>query len=400
MINICLCIKIHVPAIQAKYRFSDVHHDHRYFNEDQMEEQVKNIYTNNLLPFFDTLRNICFRSDKKFKVGLSISGISIKLFEKYVPEALEYIAHLVKSDCVEILSEPWSHSIVAYFNMKALHKQITMHDQAVQSAFGKKPEIFIVHSPSYLKQFPQEVSSLGKKAIFTNLNLIQNNENEKMVAGKNSKSEIVPLLPINYKLSEMVQKIDFNSFLKTKETFARRIVRRFKSAGTEIPVILIYDPIAVNGVFPFSRILTWKNVILELLNNPDIAFNSPSEAVKIGKTHLNGRKLGTKIYNFSTLPDKWRKNVYQKDAFEKQLRVNTLIQEDEQNHLKEHWDLLQDMEHLFYMSYKFNNKEFVKNNFNPFSRNEDAFINYSSVLDDLLNSLEDRHYKGESEIKA
>ncbi len=393
MINICLCVKLHIPAIQAKYRFSDVHANHAYFNESQMEEHVRSVYLKNLLPFFKAIRNIHFETDKKFKIGFSISGITLMLFEKYVPEALEQIRLLEKTNCVEILSELWSHSIVAYFDMKTLRKQIDMHDKAVQSVIGKTPDIFIVHSPAYLHHFAHEVSALGKKAIFTNLNMIQNKEYKKLLAGNNHDGEIAPMLPINYKISNMLQKIDLEPFLKASTILSRRMISRFKkSVPQNIPAILIYDPTFINGMFPLSRVLSWKTVIFELIKDPEIAFSSPSEAVSYVKPSVKSQRFDNKFSYFSKLNDKWIKNIYQKDIFEKQLRVNMLMQTDNRSNLEEQWNMLQDMDHLFYMNSIFNNSSSMKNHFNPFQRNKEAFINYSNVLHDILNSLEDENF--------
>ena len=93
-------------------------------------------------------------------------------FAKYAPDAVHQLVNLEENRYIEILSEPLSHSIVAYTDKKSLIRQIELHDKLIYSVFGKIPELFIIHSPIYLQQLLSAISSLGKKGIFSNLNQI------------------------------------------------------------------------------------------------------------------------------------------------------------------------------------------------------------------------------------
>ena len=92
----------------------------------------------------------------------------------------------------------------------------------------------------------------------------------------------------------------------------------------------------------------------------------------------------------SRLTDVWLKNKFQKEAFEKQLRVNTLIQTEARKNLVKEWDTLQDMEYLYFMNSKFAKQNFIEFNYSPFPAPEAAYINYINILNDFVDRLNDK----------
>ncbi len=390
MIKICLIVKIHIPAIQTNYRFSDINHDHRYYNDSEVEKHVRKIYTENLLPFLESTGTATIHSAKKIKTGISISGITLTLLQKYAPDAVDQLINLEQNSHIEILSEPLSHSIVAYTDKKSLTRQIDLHDKLIWSLFGKIPELFIIHSPVYLQQLLSTISSMGKKGIFSNLNQINEDSFRKLVLAKTKDEKMAPVIPINYKLSELLQKIDFNPFLKSTTEFSRYVVKRFKNTVPDNnPVNVVYNPAATKSLYPLSRAVTWKRVLSDLLADNGIIFVSPSESFKSNSVAVAGNNLMNNIIYRSKLSDEWLKNKFQKAAFEKQLRVNTLIQTETRKNMEKEWNILQDMEYLYYMNRKFDkqNSEF---NISPFPTAEEAYINYMNVLDDFLDRLSEK----------
>lgn len=387
MTNVCLCLKLHIPALPTEKTFTDADGNRMHFGDERTKKHVRGIYMRNLLPFFEVLRSTYFHSNKKFRVGLSISGISLMLLEKYAPGALEDLIYWEKMKCLEILSEPWSHSIVSFFDMNTLQSQIKIHDKAVYSVFGKTPKIFINHSPAYLLKFVEKVRSLGKKAVLTNINQTQVDGFKKLMLYKNPDS--IPLLLINHKMSRMIQRMDKSPFFKSGSDFSRRLILKFNNTEAESkPVILVYNIASVNARFLLSPVLSWKSFLIKLVADPDTLFTAPSEMIKQNKFFTTDDHISDKTFSESLLPDQWTTNGYQNDAFTKMLHLNLLMQTENRSNIIEEWNLLQDMDHLSYMNDNFDNKKADGYHFNPFTYPKKAYTNYIAVLNKMLNQVE------------
>ncbi len=132
MIKVCLNFKIHIPAVRALNEFLKTSY---YLRNDSISETGKSVvekYATNLLPHLQGLENVHVQSNGQFKAGLSINGITLMQLLKYAPEVIEQLKKLHEENCIEILSEPWSHSVVPFFDAQTLVRQIKLHDNSVQ----------------------------------------------------------------------------------------------------------------------------------------------------------------------------------------------------------------------------------------------------------------------------
>ncbi len=393
MTNVCFCLKIHIPAIQVQYnKLYNVKRNRSYYNEQITEDYVKLVYRRNILPFFATVNKLHLQTNKKVKFGLSISGISLALLQKYAPEAVELMQNLEHSGCLEILSEPWSHSIVPYFNKKTFIQQVKQHDDSVHSIFGKVPEIFIVHSPEYLLFYPHATRLLNKKAIFTNFNQINNSALYKEIIPKKLTDTISPSIwPINHDLSRTLQEIDFYPFVNSPSSFIEMFNQKFgNSIKNSTPLILVFNVTSANTKFLMSRSVLFKKIAENLLTNPLVNFQLPSLFAHNNKDFLIENNLFPKIRNSAKLSNVWLTDINQNKIFRKLLRINTLMLFETNHDLAQQWDMIQDMNNLYYMNYSFNDKKFAKFHTNPYTNPEKAFNNYSNILTDFLNRLESK----------
>ena len=393
MVKICLCIKIHIPAFHSNYKFSDVKENHRYYNKKEVQSFVQRFSEESLAPFLEWMRRLNSMGKEKIKVGISISGVSLVLLNKYSPNVIEQLIQLERNNTIEILSEPWSHSIVPYFDSRSLIRQVGLHDKQVYSIFGKIPKVFIIHSPQYLPYLLKTISLLGKNAVFTNLNHIEKNtELKDFVDRENSIPNQFPVLPVNYKLSRLLQKTDKRPYLKSNLEFSMRILRRFKnSASFYNPIIMVREFALINDQFRISRKIAWKNLFQNILNETDVVFLTPSEAAQQFDPAINLDKMNTKFLKQSKKPNLWLDNPLQKEAFIKQLQINTLMHMEKRESLVWDWDLAQDMQHLYFMNSKFEDATYRKVHFNPFSDPESAYVNYINVLNDFLHRLNNKN---------
>ncbi len=388
MTHFCICIKIHIPAIQLNYRFFNINREHNYFDEDRIKNHVIKICSENLTPFLKSLRTLSIESEGKFKAAVSISGIALKLLQKYSPEVIEQLFELEQNNCIELLSEPWSNSLVPFIDEKLLIKQIGLHDTTVSSIFGKTPKTFIAHSPVSSQKLFKTTINRGKKGIFTFLNpkgittLKLKNTN-----GCNEKI-INNVYLINQKITELLHHINYNQN-KNPITFSSLLFEKIKRNIPRFnPLIVCYNPTMANKQSTIYSPLIWKLVMEKMLADSGIIFSFPSEIIR-NYNHFSCEGYVTdNLCRQFKLPDFWLKNPLQTEAFKKQQKVHRLMQyTSEKSSFITEWEIIQDKEFLYYMDNHFILKKYRETHFNPFSSPYLAYINYMNILDDICERL-------------
>jgi alpha-amylase len=387
--NICLCIDIHIPAIPLNYRFFDINYRHEYFDEEQVKNHVNKVYNENIWPFFETFKRIFYRSEGRLKIAVALSGITLILMYKYIPKGIQMFSEMHRAGCIEFLTEPWSHAILPFVDQKALDQQIRLHDDEMVSAFGKSPGIFLAYSSTPSPHLVNTVFSSGKKAVFAYANpfgrqFINTRERSTHFSKKG-------IFLINYFYSRLLKEIDFRILRQPEENISIAVAKKIRKLDPQMnPLIMVYQPAAANRPFHLNRAKIWEEVILQLLADSDILFKLPSELINNYNHFIPGNLEHPNAFRQFVLPDFWLKNSLQKEAFSKQLHIQTLIRSVTTNGLLNDWNLLLDMEYLFYMNTHFTDKNFAESHFNPFPSPYLAYINYMNVLDDMEGRLQKR----------
>ena len=387
MNKICLCIKIHVPAIRLNYRFYNINRNHNYIKDSETSKHVIKTCKENIWPLLKTLKNLYTFSGGTFKVAVSIPGSTLSMFQRFAPQTLKHLNELLQLDCIEFLSEPWSHSLIPYVEQKQLLKQMVLHDSMISSIFRRTPDVFLVQSPLYSEKLATQIAGSGKKGMFCYSNSILTDEIQKKKRYKNSLAKF-GIFNINYMLSRTLRQADFCSSQKTVEDISTVISKKIRwSIPGENPAVIFYNPTLPNQPFRLKRGITWKTTIIKLLSFPELKFIFPSECVnKFDSTSETQSLQGIKVKRYFH-PNFWLENSLQKEAFKKMRKIDLLIRINVNNKLWNDWSLLQDMGYLFYMNTHFSEKRYSENYNNPFESPYIAFINYMNVLDDIWARL-------------
>ena len=108
MKTICFYFQIHQPFRLKRYRFFDIGNDHYYYDDFANDDIITRIAQRSYLPANATLLEMIKNANGKFKVAFSISGVALEQLEVCVPEFIDSMKELVKTDCVEFLSETYA----------------------------------------------------------------------------------------------------------------------------------------------------------------------------------------------------------------------------------------------------------------------------------------------------
>lgn len=387
MKSICLFFQIHQPFRHRRYRFFDIGNDHYYYDDYSNETIMRNIADTSYLPTNKLLLKLADKLEGKFKVAFSITGIALEQFELYAPEVIESFQKLVKTGCVEFLSETYSHSLASLNDKAIFAEQVKIHDERIFGMFGQKPRVFRNTEMIYSDEIGEQVANMGYSAILT--------EGAKHVLGWKSPNfmyanAINPRLKVlmrNFKLSDDIAFRFSNSNWSEYPLTADKYVDWLeKLDGKEevVNLFLSYDALGKmqtkeSGVFDFLEALSEK-----IVKSKTLKFATPSEVVE----ELQPVSAVSVPHPISWADEErdltaWLGNGMQKEAFAKLYNLTQQMAKANNVELIKDWNYLQTSDHFYYMSTKHASDGEVHKYLSPFGSPYEAFINYMNVLSDF-----------------
>ncbi len=378
MKSVSLCIKIHLPVIYHTHPFSELKTNDEIYDSRATESYLKKLMEAKLLPFLNSIQNLFNYFGNRFKLALSLSGVSIQLLEKYAPYVLDEILVLSEEGIIDFLLEPWSNSILPYFIEKELILQTDTHRKTIQSVFKQSPSVFLAYSALNSGTFGQFNPHPKCKTTFTCSNQLAGNK-KAQVNGSSSIDNKAQFL-INHQLSERLQElasISSNENVSYLVTSFIRYIRKHVSLVK--PLILIFDPLAQN-ISGFSK---WEKTIALLLNKTRSSFYSLSDLEEVAKYFSIENNYSNDMLSQFNLPDNWMKNNMQNEAFKQFISIYKSLQSGQSPYLPKAWEYLQDINNFFYMSDSFFLDKFAIQHFNPYRSPHEAFTSYMNAINNF-----------------
>lgn len=404
MKTVCLFFQIHQPFRHKRYRFFDIGNEHYYYDDFTNESIMHKIALNSYLPANKLLLKLASQLGNNFKIAFSITGLALEQFQLYSPEVIESFQKLVKTGCVEFLSETYSHSLSSLYNKSVFEEQVKLHQQKIFELFGVHPEIFRNTEMIYSDEIGAHVAEMGFKAMLT--------EGAKQVLGWKSPNYVyvnalnprLKVLMRNFKLSDDIAfrfaNTNWVDYPLTADKFITWI-ENFNPKDEVINIFLSYESIGgrqskETGIFNFI-----ESLVTKIVKHPALKFATPSEIIEELQP-VSAVSMPNPISWADEERDltAWLGNNMQKEAFGKLYKLTNQMQNCTREDLIKDWNYLQASDHFYYMSTKFFSDGEVHSYFNPFDTPYDAFINYMNVLSDFkirLNEIEPE-YKPENEI--
>lgn len=166
---ICLYLHMHQPIRYREYSIFNVSNNSNYFYDDYHGRQSnERIFRKVTEKSYKPMLSLLERSMKKhpdFKVSLSITGTWLEQAEKWAPELIAQIQHMVNIGQVEIISETYYHSLAFFYNIEEFDAQVDAHTAKIQSLFGVTPQIFRNTELAYNDGLAQWAEAKGYKGI-------------------------------------------------------------------------------------------------------------------------------------------------------------------------------------------------------------------------------------------
>lgn len=394
MKTVCLFFQVHQPFRHKRYHFFDIGTDHYYYDDFTNESIMNKIAVKSYLPTNKLLLTLANQFGDKFKVSFSITGQALDQFQLYAPEVIDSFQKLVKTGCVEFLSETYSHSLSSLKDKTIFEEQVKLHDKKIFDLFGLQPRVFRNTEMIYSDEIGAHVADMGYSAMLT--------EGAKQVLGWKSPNylyvnAINPRLKIlmrNFKLSDDIAfrfaDTNWADYPLTADKFVNWL-EKIDPKDEVVNLFLSYEAIGdrqakETGIFDFI-----ESLLVKIVKHPALKLATPSEMIEelqpISRVSVpNPISWADEERDLTA----WLGNSMQKEAFGKLYKLSAQIRKCTDEDLLKDWNYLQVSDHFYYMSTKFFSDGKDHSYFNPFDSPFEAFVNYMNVLSDFkirINSL-------------
>lgn len=386
MRNVCLCFQVHQPFRLKRFRFFDIGKSTSYFDDSANRSIVSRVANRCYVPTGRMLLKLIKRYKGDFRVAFSISGTVLDQLERFSPKALDMFRQLLDTGCVELLGEPYYHSLASVADGDELERQVLAHRQRVKALFGVEPTVFFNSEMIYSDAIGERVSALGFKAILAEGTDALLEEHSPLNVYRHPTSDSLSILLRSYRLSDDIafrfSNREWEEWPLTAEKYATWL--NAVPDGGCINLCMDYEAFgehqrAATGVLDFLGL--FPKVAMQ---TGSVRFVTPSDEVTMG---CDGGVLSlphaTSWADSERDLSAWLGNVLQQNAFEKLYSFADDLRRLDDGLLYETWRRLQACDHFYYMSVKQGGDGVVHRYFNHFDSPYEAYIAYMNVLADF-----------------
>ncbi len=386
MVSVCFYFQLHQPLRLRKYSVFEIGKHNNYFDEHKNESIIKKVAHKCYLPANRIILDLINRTDGRFKVSYSMSGVALEQLERYAPSVIGSFRQLVGTGCVEILDETYHHTLASIYSKDEFNEQIQMHNKKIRQLFNFKPKVFRNTELVYNNEIAELIGKMGYKGILAEGadHILQWRSPDFVYKPKSTKMK---LLLKNYRLSDDIafrfSEKSWKEFPLTAEKYAGWI-SKVNGNGSVVNLFMDYETFGEHqwedkGIFEFLRHLPY-----EVLKHKDNDFVTPSEAIK---RYDAVAELDFPHYvswaDVERDLSAWLGNKMQQEAIKEIYLLETSVRLSNNPALIDEWRKLQTSDHFYYMCTKWFNDGDVHKYFNPYDSPYDAFIAYMNILNDF-----------------
>ncbi len=387
MVSICLYFQVHQPIRLKRYSVFEIGHHNNYFDESKNEAIIRKVTHKCYLPANKLVLDLINRTDGKFKVAYSMTGIVLEQLEKFAPEVIDSFKKLAETGCVEILDETYYHTLSFLYSKNEFKEQVELHNKKIRQLFGLKPKVFRNTELVYNNEIADFAEKMGYKGILAEGadHILQWRSPNFVYSPKGLKN--IRLLLKNYRLSDDIafrfSEKSWKEFPLTAPKYAQWI-NAINGNGNVVNLFMDYETFGEHqwedkGIFEFLGHLPH-----EILKHEDNDFVTPSEA--IGRYKPVAELDFPHFVSWADVErdlSAWRGNRLQEEALKQIYLLETAVKLSSNPRMTDEWRKLQTSDHFYYMCTKWFNDGDVHKYFNPYDSPYDAFITYMNILNDF-----------------
>ena len=388
MPDVCFYFQVHQPYRLRPFRVFDIGSGAGYFDAEANRTILRRVAEKCYLPANRLLHEAITRSDGRFRVALSLSGVVLDQLEADAPDVLESFRRLADTGGVELLGETSHHSLASLRDPEEFRAQVTRHRDQIGRLFGQAPTIFRNTELLYDDAVAAQVARLGFRGmLLEGTDRLLSWRSPNYVYGAASAPGL-RLLPRNYRLSDDIgfrfSNRSWDGWPLTADRWAEWVAG---SAESSVHVYADYETFgehhwADTGIFDFLRHLP------DALARRGVACVHPSTLAARAPWGTLSAPVTTSWADAERDTSAWLGNRLQRAAADRHLRLGRLVREIGDAERLETWRRLGTSDHFYYMSTKGLSDGEVHAYFSPFDSPYDAFIAYMNALTDLERECE------------
>lgn len=352
-------------------------------NRDIMMKVAEKCY----LPTNAVMLDLIRKTDGRFRISYSISGVALEQFALYDPRVLESFRKLEATGAVEFIGETYYHSLAFLFSQKEFRRQIRLHQEALKTHLGVEPRTFRNTELIYNNEVAKVAESLGFSTILA--------EGADRVLGWRSPNFVyrpagtkkIKLLLKNYRLSDDIafrfSNRDWSEWPLTADKFARWLESAGQT-GETINLFMDYETFGEHqwestGIFEFL-----KHLPDQVLSRPGFSFMTPGE-VAVSAKPVAVLDVPEYVSWADTERDvsAWLGNHMQDAAAASVFAMEKDVMATRDPKLIHDWAKMTTSDHFYYMCTKWFQDGDVHKYFNPYESPYDAFIVFANAQNEL-----------------
>ncbi len=325
---------------------------------------------------------------KEFKVAYGVSGVFLEQCRLWNQDLLQSFKELVKSGCVELLDQPYYHSLASLYGIDRSEfvEQIELHRELTKDLFNLEPRVVENTECLYNNEIAKTVQQLGYEATVTEgtERILDWRSPNYVYRGKDCGLRV---LLRNYRLSDDIgfrfSSTWWEEWPLTAEKYANWLAA---TPGQAITLFVDYETFGEHqwpesGIHEFLRWLPSEVIKYEHLN-----WCTPSEVIR---RHDPVGEIDVQEFNTVSWADlerdttAWIDNPMQTICYESLKELKSPVKAIGDQELLRLWRYLQMSDHLYYMSIKGGGPGDVHSYFNPCGSPVEAFAVYSKIISDL-----------------
>ncbi len=396
MVTVVFYFHAHQPRRITNFTFFDIGSGKDYFADDLNRAILARVAAKCYRPANELMLHLIEEYD--FKVSYSITGVLIEQLRAWFPDVLDSWRELVRTGNVDLVAEPYYHSLAFLYSDDELMEQTRMQEKVLRRTFGRSPRAFRNMELVYSNR-------IGKLAEHMGYDVVLAEGHEKVLGWRSptyvykAKGANVRLLLRHYRLSDDIgfrfHDPNWEGYPLTAEKFAAW-VNAHNGNGYVVNLFMDYETLgehkwSTTGIFEF-----FKHLPEEILKHPDNGFATVYEAA-----HMYEPVDELDVPEYVSWADierdlsAWIGDPLQKSALEYVMEVEREVKEvarlARDPTILDTWRKLTTSDNLYFMSLKYS----ADGDIHAYFRNEtfetpyDAYIAFMNIVRDLRMRIDE-----------
>jgi len=384
MPDVCLYFQVHQPYRLQPYDFFRIGENAGYEDVAMNARILSKVAENCYLPANRLFKQQIEQSGGRFRMTLSISGVTIDQMQRHRPDVLESFQELVATGGVELLAETYHHSLAFVHSEQEFERQVALHRQKLEEVFGVHPRVFRNTELIYHDALAAKMENLGFDGILAE-------GVERNLKGQSP--DFVYRAPACRRIKTLLRNAELSDDLGfrmadaswcehpfTPEKFTGWLAGR---DGEVVNLFMDYETLGehqaeATGIFDFWQALP------DAVDKAGLQWLTPSEVIE---RHPATREYRSRV--LSSWADRerdlsaWMGNAMQREAIAKIHGMEAEILAIDDPELTETWARMLTSDHFYWMSTKTGSDGGIHSYFTPYPSPHDAYLYFMNVLADL-----------------